>query len=176
MLEYHSSSASTIETMGRSREVRSPSMSSDWIQHRLISAIHNLDFSFFSKLPDLLMDLVQYQNDHLIQKALHVLDLYYSFNSDVMEKARSMQLLISEESISVYTSLKVMQNSLDSYWSLGCKNEYINPAKSALVAMRKLCYVDNNFGEPNSINQKIIINFGKYSQSINEDYSSIAIF
>jgi len=154
--------------MRNSREemLRSPSICNEWVQDHLKSAIHNLDFSFFSKLPDLLMDLVQYQSDRLIQKALHVLDLYYSFNSDVLEKALSIQLLISEESISVYSSLKVMQYNLDHYWRSGCKKEYVDSAKSALVAMTNLCYIENESNEPNAVNQKMITNCGEYSQSV----------
>ncbi len=106
------------------------------------------------------MDLLQYHNDHLIQKALLVLDQYYSFNADLFEKAFNVQLLVTEESSGVYNTVKTMQHHLDLYLSNRPNPSCLESAKAALTSLTKLCYVDNESTEPHAINQVIIINSG----------------
>ena len=119
-------------------------------------------FGFFSQLPEVLMDLVQYHSDRLIQKGLLVLDQYYSFYGDLFDIALSIQLLLTTESLEVYDHIKNMQDQLDQFLSAGYTDEYIPAAKSALTSLTRLCYIEGEVDEPNPINQKIIMNFGRF--------------
>lgn len=106
------------------------------------------------------MDLVQYQDDQLIQKALLLLDQYYSFYNELFEKALEIQLLLTEESQAVYFTVKSMQSQIEMYLSAGYMYENVTSAKSAMCNLTKLCYLEGEVGEPHQINQKMIINFG----------------
>ena len=125
-----------------------------------------------SDLPRILLDLVNYQDDDLIQGSLQLLDKYFSSESDLFRSANQTVLLISEKSVQFYTCLEDtvlsdlreyldMKNVMDSV-----RGEALSRS-SPLEQLTQKCWLEGGVVgcEPHHQNQIIIYNFGEINKN-----------
>ena len=112
-------------------------------------------FTFCDYLSDVLLELSHHEQDGLIIGSLVLLNHLYSFESDILSTALTIQLLNTPQSLEVYDIVKKLKLQLKEYFS--CEQSSL----SAVQALKELCYLKNEVGEPHQINQRIIINFGR---------------
>lgn len=119
-------------------------------------------------LASILLDLAMYGNDDLVQGSLQLLDKIFSSELHLFQRAVQAQLLIAEESVTLYQHIESQLHSL---------RQYLNPKRhlcsqlasqlpnkeSPLKELIQKCWVEGEVigFEPHQQNQKIIYNFGE---------------
>ena len=119
----------------------------------------NPDLSNGNHLPEILLDLMQYQNNDLVQYSLLLLDRHFTSRSGILQKALQLQLLQNQDSVAVYNNVESLLVYVATYLSSG---ENSSASSSPLEVLIKFCWLeDEALGyEPHQINQKIILSFG----------------
>ena len=119
----------------------------------------NPDLSNGNQLPEILLDLMQYQNNDLVQYSLLLLDRHFTSRSGILQKALQLQLLQNQDSVAVYNNVESLLVDVAAYLSSG---ENSSASSSPLEVLIKFCWLeDEAIGyEPHQINQKIILSFG----------------
>lgn len=120
------------------------------------------DLSNSNQLSKMLLDLMHYQNDDLVQHSLLLMDRYYSSQSDIFQKALHLQLLVTEKSVEVYNTVESLLTDLTAYLRAGLGSVSCGSESSPLQVLTKFCWLEGEAAgyEIHEINQKIILSFG----------------
>ena len=113
------------------------------------------DITFFGELPNILLDLANYQDNCILQQSLLLLGRHYSTTTEVFQYSSEVHLMITDESVAVYDKINKLQSELRDYLQGNIQ------ATAAIEILTDLCYLTDDVGEPHQINQKIITSFGK---------------
>lgn len=113
----------------------------------------------------MLLDLMHYQHDDIVQHSLLLLDRHYSSKSEIFKMALELQLLVTDESIAVYDAVEGLLAELNKYLKEGSVRESSIARSSPIQVLTKYCYLEGEVEgyEPHQINQKMIIGFGRTS-------------
>lgn len=125
----------------------------DYITHTADS----LDLSNHQHLPNVLLDLANYDHEDIFQHSLLLIDRYYTCQSDVFDRALQTQLLVTVGSCDVYNTMESLY--LELIASLrSCSGDDPSPVK----ALTTCCWLKEEVEgyEPHQINQNIILGFG----------------
>lgn len=123
-----------------------------------------------NELIRILLDLVQYQDDEILQGSLQLLDKYFTTEAELFLKARQTELLITERSIELYNRversiLSRLREFLDKKNVMDALQASLFAGYSPLEELTGSCWIEGEVlgFEPHQQNQKIIYNFGKGS-------------
>lgn len=124
-----------------------------------------------NRLPKILLDLAQYEDDDLIQGSLQLLDKYYITETDLFVKANQTELLVTKQSIKFCNKIESsILSSLRDYLNMKDCNLHhsVFSGYSPLQELTQKCWLDGEVvgTEPHQQNQKIIYNFGELRSSI----------
>ena len=124
----------------------------------------NPDLSNDNQLPEILLDLMQYQSDDLVQYSLLLLDRHFTTRAGIFDKALNAQILVSEESVEVYDKIDSLLTELAAFLKSRDTSASMFAASSPIEVLKDLCWLkDEAFGyEPNQTNQRIILSFGMF--------------
>lgn len=119
------------------------------------------DITYQNELPNILLDLMHYEHDDLVQHSLVLLDRHFSSEREMFDMAVKLQLLVSDESIRVYNAIEHLLVGMNAYLKVGPGKESRGEI-SPVQKLTKYCYLGEVEGyEPHQINQNMIISFGK---------------
>ena len=105
-------------------------------------------------LPNILLDIANYEDLDLVQDSLLLLDRYYSIESSMFQKALKSQLLVTKESKSLHDQISIRTS----------EDVDLDGVKvCSLKELAESCWLKNEaIGyEPHQINQNIILSFGE---------------
>lgn len=121
-----------------------------------------------NRLPGILLNLAQYEDEELVQSALQMLDKFYTLENNLFSSAMQAELLITETSVTLYNIIEQrILSSLRDY--LDWKNVVVGGGhcsdvseRSPLQELTMYCWLQGEVEgcEPHQQNQKIIYNFG----------------
>ena len=129
------------------------------------------DLSNNKELPNILLDLANYEHNELIQHSLLLLDRCYSSESDIFERALESQLLLTTESIEFFNKMEVLVPKLIAYLQTGFDEGVKDDDSSPVRELTTYCWLEDEVEgfEPHQINQNIILSFGKFLTSRNRN-------
>jgi len=109
--------------------------------------------------PEILLDLANYEDTDLIQNSLLLLDRYYSNETALFQKALKTQLLKTKKSKDLYDRIEKALPSLEKYFTMEGDDEGLK----LIEELTEKCWLTEEVEgfEPHSINQDIILSFGK---------------
>ena len=111
---------------------------------------------------DILLDLAKYQDDDVVQTALHLLMQLYADEATLFSKAKQTQLLCTEQSMNEYKRVEKDLPTLQHHMSL--ETDESNEMVQILRGFTKMCVWDEEEQEPNQQNQTLLCNFGRFLQ------------
>ena len=122
-------------------------------------------------LPPILLKLVEFENEDLVQGSLQLLNKLYSSDINLFQRAAQAQLLITEMSKDFYAkieeSLYSLRESLNPKLSLLLQGAQTDPPSDGmhsleLMDLTRSCWLPGEVEgyEPHQQNQSIIYNFG----------------
>lgn len=115
-----------------------------------------------NQLPNMLLDLANYDHDDLMQYALLLLDRYYTSASDIFQKALQTHLLITPTSIEVYNKVEKLLLRLSAYLRNGSNDRVDQGEDSPVKVLTEYCSLEGEVEsfEPHQTNQNLILSFG----------------
>jgi len=108
---------------------------------------------------DILLDLTKYEDDGIVQRALHLLMRMYSAEAILFSKAAQTQLLCTDRSMEVYALVDSKLPSLRQDMSVEADSSEVTV--ETLQCFTKLC-VSEMDEQQNIQNQRILYNFGRH--------------
>ena len=111
---------------------------------------------------DILLDLAKYQDDDVVQTALHLLMQLYADEATLFSKAKQTQLLCTEQSMDEYKRVEKDLPTLQHHMSL--ETDKSKEMVQILRGFTKMCVWDEEEQEPNQQNQTLLCNFGRFLQ------------
>lgn len=125
-------------------------------------------------LPEILLDLANYNYDKLIQHSLLLLDRHYTAQTDILQKAIHTQLLKTPESNELYRTVNGLLLNLIAFLSSGSETGMDGDVPSPLSVLTKYCWLEDEVAvfETHQINQSIILSFGMIFQQCHVKTSS----
>ncbi len=147
---------------------------SGWLLSRLVSmARERLKFMFSKSayffespdysskpFPDILLDLSRYDSDELVQGSLHLLNRFFSSEISLFDKAIQTQLLVTQQSKTVFKDIEEQLPILRRYMSVDVGEDERAQLIRILRTFTGMCSLEGEEQEPNQQNQKILYNFG----------------
>ena len=121
------------------------------------------DLSNDGQLPNVLLDLACYKYSDLIQRALLLLDRYYTSKTDIFQRALQSQLLLTRQSSELYNTVEGLFLKLTHYLTSGSSpDEDASTEDSPIKVLTKYCWLEDEVDgfEPHQINRNIILSFG----------------
>lgn len=120
------------------------------------------------ELPDILLDIANYEAPDLVQNSLLLLDHICGAENYIFQRALDSCLLLSDQSKRLYDMIKneVLPN-LPNYFGISMQDEYFVSELSPIQLLTEKCWLKEEVVgyEPHKINQGIINSFGMVEQS-----------
>ena len=113
-----------------------------------------------NELPEILLDIANYEAKGLVQTSLLLLDRYYTSASSIFQKALRSQLLNTTESQTLYDRIsESLLPILPAYFTTSYTD---SPEMSPIEELMHQCWLKDEVEgfEPHQINQNIILSFG----------------
>ena len=109
---------------------------------------------------EILLDVAKYEDDDVVETALHLLIRIYSDEAALFSNAAHSQLLCTKQSLDAYKLVDENLTLLRCHLRLGIESS--EKAVQILDHFTDLCVWENDEHEPNHRNQSILYNFGGY--------------
>ena len=110
---------------------------------------------------DILIDLTCYGSNDLVQGSMHLLNQFYSAEETLFQKAIQTQLLVTDESRSVFAEIKKLLTPLRRHLSVDAGESERMEIINILNAFTGMCVMQEDDEEFHPQNQKILYNFGE---------------
>lgn len=120
-----------------------------------------LDLSAHHQLPYTLLDLANYKQKELSRNSLHLLNRYFTSQSDVFVRAHQTQLLKTPQSCELYNTVEGLFLELLAFLRSDFESDnWKDPSPVKLLT--RCCWLEEEVEgfEPHQINQNIILSFG----------------
>lgn len=112
-------------------------------------------------LPEIFLDVANYQEDELIQDSLHLLSRYFSSENTLFEKAIQTQLLVTDKSQKVFEEVGEKLPILRRYLSIEVKEKGRAEIVKILKRFTEMCHLEGDEHEPHPQNQNVLYNYGQ---------------
>jgi inositol 1,4,5-triphosphate receptor type 1 len=115
----------------------------------------------------ILLDIAGYEDNELVVWSLHLLNRFFTSDTDLFEKAIEAQLLITPQSKATH---KLVENQVSQFRKLTLHDldiKHMKELELLLEQMTMLCLLDKDLEEAHGQNQKILYNHGVLSDVLN---------
>ncbi|XP_064638087.1 inositol 1,4,5-trisphosphate receptor type 2-like isoform X2 [Lineus longissimus] len=112
------------------------------------------------QITDILMDLSNYKYDEMVTKSVGLMNKYYSARAHLFRRAVHSQVLITEESKSVYKEAQKNIPVLRRLTKARLNEEQAQQMDDIFDKLAEFCHLKNKKDRPHPMNQTILINHG----------------
>ena len=114
-----------------------------------------------TSFPDILIDLSRYDSSELVQGSIHLLNRFYSAEVTLFQKAIQTQLLVTEESQTVFTEIKELLPLLRRLLSVDAGESQRKEIIRIINTFTQMCVLKEDNEQPHQQNQNILYNYGE---------------